>query len=102
MDVCHFGVGVLDVLDAEPGLLRRGDKNALLLSDAGCFSHYRLRRRFRDHYGAVVIPESAAEAVVTEAARIAKQERILITAAQQPGFSIKDIEDAYAKMADIH
>ena len=55
-----------------------------------------------DQHGAVVIPESAAEAVVAEAARIAKQERILITAAQQPGFSIKDIEDAYAKMADIH
>ena len=55
-----------------------------------------------DQHGAVVIPESAAEAVVAEAASIAKRERILITAAQEPGFSIRDIEDAYAKMADIH
>jgi len=55
VDVRHFGVGVLDVFDAKPWLLRCSNKNALLLSDAGCFSHYCPRRRFRDHYGAVLI-----------------------------------------------
>ncbi|MFZ9130039.1 MAG: RraA family protein [Pseudomonadales bacterium] len=55
-----------------------------------------------DQHGAVVIPEASVEAVIAEAKTIAAREHVLISAAQQPGFSISDIEAAYAKMADIH
>jgi len=55
-----------------------------------------------DLHGAVVIPLESAENVVTEAERIMTRERILITAAQQPGFNIKKMQEAWAGMAEIH
>ena len=55
-----------------------------------------------DLHGAVVIPLEDAENVVTEAKRIMARERILIEAAQQPGFSVEKIKQAQRRMADIH
>ena len=55
-----------------------------------------------DMHGSVVIPIEDAANVVEEAARIAARERVLITAAQQPGFSVEKIKEAYKQMADIH
>lgn len=55
-----------------------------------------------DMHGSVVIPLADAQNVVEEADRIARRERILIDAAQQPGFGIEQIKDAFQRMADIH
>lgn len=55
-----------------------------------------------DLHGAVVIPLDDAENVVEEAKRIMARERILIEAAQQPGFSVAKIKEAQQRMADIH
>jgi len=55
-----------------------------------------------DLHGAVVIPLEDAENVVAEAKRIMARERILIEAAQQPGFSVEKIKQAQQRMADIH
>ena len=55
-----------------------------------------------DLHGAVVIPLEDAESVVAEAKRIMARERILIEAAQQPGFSVDKIKEAQQRMADIH
>ena len=55
-----------------------------------------------DQHGAVVLPEAAIDDVLTEAARIQKRERVLIEAAQQPGFDLDAIKAAYQTMSDIH
>jgi len=55
-----------------------------------------------DLHGAVVIPAVTIDDVLTEAARIIKRERVLISAAQQDGFNIESIKAAYREMADIH
>ncbi|MBL6688604.1 MAG: RraA family protein [Pseudomonadales bacterium] len=55
-----------------------------------------------DLHGAVVIPAATIDDVLTEAARIIKRERVLISAAQQDGFNIESIKAAYREMADIH
>ena len=55
-----------------------------------------------DQHGAVVIPVNVAADIVAEAERIGKREKILIGAAQQPGFSVEDIKTAYQSMAEIH
>lgn len=55
-----------------------------------------------DMHGACVIPMENAAAVVEEAARIQARERILISASQEPGFSVEKIRDAYKSMAEIH
>ena len=55
-----------------------------------------------DLHGAVVIPAATIDDVLTEAARIIKRERVLISASQQDGFNIESIKAAYREMADIH
>ncbi len=55
-----------------------------------------------DMHGAVVIPSKAAGAVIEEAKKIAAKERILITAAQQPGFNMKKMREAWKGMTEIH
>ena len=55
-----------------------------------------------DMHGACVIPMEDAQNVVEEAARIIKREHILISASQQPDFSVEKIKEAYKSMADIH
>ena len=55
-----------------------------------------------DLHGAVVIPLDDAANVVEEARLIMARERILIEAAQQPGFNVEKIREAQSRMADIH
>jgi len=55
-----------------------------------------------DQHGAVVIPVERGADIIAEAERIMKRERILINAAQQPGFGVEQIKAAYRSMADIH
>ena len=55
-----------------------------------------------DQHGSVVIPLESAADVVEEAARIMARERILISAAQQPGFNMEKMKQAWAGMAEIH
>ncbi len=55
-----------------------------------------------DQHGAVVIPLESAEAVVEEAAKIMARERIVIKAAQQPGFNMEKLREAFKGMAEIH
>jgi len=46
-----------------------------------------------DHHGAVVIPTAAAPQIPEAAAAIAKREKVLIAASQQPGFSSATIHE---------
>lgn len=55
-----------------------------------------------DQHGAVMIPASAAEQVAAAADKIARQERVIITAAQQPGFDIEALRKAQGDAAEIH
>ena len=55
-----------------------------------------------DMHGAVVIPDESAEGVIEAAKVIAAKERILINAAQQPGFNMEKMREAWKGMAEIH
>ncbi|XOV89008.1 MAG: RraA family protein [Pseudomonadota bacterium] len=55
-----------------------------------------------DMHGAVVVPVASAQAVITEAEKIAARERVLISAAQQPGFNMAKMREAWKGMAEIH
>lgn len=55
-----------------------------------------------DMHGAVVIPAADAGAVLEEAKRLAAREKIIITAAQQPGFNMEKLREAWKGMAEIH
>ena len=55
-----------------------------------------------DLHGSVVVPLENAADVVTEAAKIIAREKILIGAAQQPGFNMTKMRAAWAGMAEIH
>lgn len=55
-----------------------------------------------DLHGAVVVPVANAGAVVEEAGKIMARERILIDAAQQPGFNMEKMRAAWKGMAEIH
>lgn len=55
-----------------------------------------------DQHGAVVIPWEVAERVPEAAAAIARRERVIIEAAQQPGFDIARLRRAWGDAADIH
>jgi regulator of RNase E activity RraA len=54
-----------------------------------------------DQHGAVVIPHEVARQVPA-AALIAKRERVLISAAQQPGFTIEKLAAAMRNADEIH
>ena len=55
-----------------------------------------------DQHGAVVVPAGDAAAVVEEAARIAAKEQIVISAAQQPGFNMDRLREAWKGQTEIH
>tara|TARA_B100001094_G_scaffold302741_1_gene330264 strand:- start:256 stop:963 length:708 start_codon:yes stop_codon:yes gene_type:complete len=55
-----------------------------------------------DQHGAVVIPHNVATEVKAAAEQIARRERVLIKAAQQPGFNIEKFRQAQGDAAEIH
>ena len=55
-----------------------------------------------DQHGAVVIPHDVATEVKAAAEQIARRERVLIKAAQQPGFNIEKFRQAQGDAAEIH
>ena len=55
-----------------------------------------------DQHGAVVVPMESAQSVVEEAAKIMARERVLISAAREPGFNVEKMKEAWAGMAEIH
>ena len=55
-----------------------------------------------DQHGAVVIPWAVAEQVANEAESIARRERVIIDAAQEPGFDITRLRRAWGDAAEIH
>lgn len=55
-----------------------------------------------DQHGAVVIPIDDVDAVIIEAEKIARRERVLIEAAQSEGFNLDAIKSAFKAMSDIH
>ena len=55
-----------------------------------------------DQHGAVVIPWDVAEAVPEAAAAIARRERVIISASQEPGFDIERLRKAWGDAAEIH
>ncbi len=55
-----------------------------------------------DQHGAVVIPIEVADKVKAAADIIAKNEGVIIRAAQQPGFGIEQLRDAWKDLEEIH
>jgi len=55
-----------------------------------------------DQHGAVVIPHDVADKVKGAADDVAKRERIIIEAAQQPGFDIDQLRAAQGAAAEIY
>ncbi|NJN52384.1 MAG: RraA family protein [Gammaproteobacteria bacterium] len=55
-----------------------------------------------DQHGAVVIPWAVAHQVKAAADLIARKERVIIRAAQQPGFNMERLEMAWGESAEIH
>ena len=55
-----------------------------------------------DQHGAVVIHHDVATEVKAAAEQIARRERVLIEAAQQPGFNIDKFRKAQGDAAEIH
>ena len=54
-----------------------------------------------DQHGAVVVPDAAAPGIPAACEKIFRQEKFLIEAAQQPGFTIEDLAAARAASAAI-
>jgi regulator of RNase E activity RraA len=55
-----------------------------------------------DQHGAVVIPWDVAAAVPEAAAAIARRERVIISAAQEPGFDMNRLRQAWGDAAEVH
>jgi regulator of RNase E activity RraA len=55
-----------------------------------------------DQHGAVVIPPDVAAGVKAAAEQIQRQERVIIEAARQPGFTAEKLRAAQGRAADIH
>lgn len=55
-----------------------------------------------DQHGAVVIPTSVAAAIPEAAAAIGRSERVIIDAAQEPGFNIDRLRKAWGDAAEVH
>ena len=55
-----------------------------------------------DQHGAVVIPIANAADIITEAEKIMARERIVIEAAQSPGFNMDKLRAAWKGMSEIH
>lgn len=54
-----------------------------------------------DQHGAVVIPWQVADQVLDAAKQIAEREAVIISAAQQPGFSIETLRKAWGDAAEV-
>jgi regulator of RNase E activity RraA len=55
-----------------------------------------------DQHGAVVIPQDVAHELKAAAEQIQRRERVIITAAQEPGFDMDRLRRAWGDAADIH
>jgi len=55
-----------------------------------------------DQHGAVVIPHDVADKIKPAAEEIARRERVIISAAQTPGFDIEKLREAQGEAAEIH
>ena len=55
-----------------------------------------------DQHGAVVVPWEAAEQVAEAAAQVARREAVIISAAQQPGFNIDRLREAFGEAAKVN
>lgn len=55
-----------------------------------------------DQHGAVVIPGDVAADVPAAAADIARRERVIISAAQEPGFNMARLRKAWGDAAEVH
>ncbi len=55
-----------------------------------------------DRHGAVVIPIEVLAEIPEKAELISRKEAVVIGAAQQPGFSVKDLRKAFEDQDDIH
>jgi len=55
-----------------------------------------------DQHGAVVIPHDVAAKIKPAAEEIARRERVIISAAQTPGFDIEKLREAQGTAAEIH
>jgi regulator of RNase E activity RraA len=55
-----------------------------------------------DQHGAVVIPHEVVAEVKAISQKIARQERVIIDAARQPGFSAEKLRAAQGRAAEIH
>ena len=55
-----------------------------------------------DQHGAVVIPHEVATGVKAAAEQIQRQERVIIEAARQPGFTAMKLKEAQGRAAEIH
>jgi regulator of RNase E activity RraA len=55
-----------------------------------------------DQHGAVVIPPNVAAGVRAAAEQIQRQERVIIEAARQPGFTAEKLKAAQGRAAEIH
>lgn len=55
-----------------------------------------------DQHGAVVIPLDVADKVRAAADQVIAREKVIITAARQPGFDIAKLREAQGKAAEIH
>ena len=54
-----------------------------------------------DQHGAVVVPWEVAEQVAEAAAQVARREAVIISAAQQPGFNIDRLREAFGEAAGL-
>ncbi len=55
-----------------------------------------------DQHGAIVIPAEVATKVKDAASLIARQERVIIEAAQEPGFNVARLRQAWGDSAEVH
>jgi regulator of RNase E activity RraA len=55
-----------------------------------------------DQHGAVIIPWRVADQVKSAADTIARKERVIIKAAQQPGFNMERLQSAWGESAEVH
>jgi regulator of RNase E activity RraA len=55
-----------------------------------------------DRHGAVVVPADVVKLIPAAADLIARREKVLIDASKTPGFSIDQLRQAFAEIAEIH
>lgn len=55
-----------------------------------------------DQHGAVIIPAAVADKVADAAAKIQRTERVIISAAKEPGFNMERLRKAWGDAAEVH